>query len=271
MRFTGVLLALSLLLLLLLQLPVAVAHPGADSRIARLDQLIQDNPKRQELFILRGGLHSREGDWQLAERDFELAQSLGDSTEADFEWGLFHYRRSDYPKARQAFSRYLLKYPHREQALLYKARSAREMGDGEEALLGFLAYIAGAKAPQPGDILVAAKLQAENRENGINEALGLLDGGMSRLGIQAQLQRYAIALELERGEISLAVARCQTLETVLGSSPQWKFEMAQLLLLGNREREASLLLDRAGVQLGELRPTPARSALSRRIEELKVS
>lgn len=267
MKLNGVLLAICMLM----QPGAAMAHPGADARIARLDRLIENNPRQQQLFILRGGIYSHEGDWQLAEQDFERAQSLGDRADSEFDWGLLHYRRGEYVHARQAFSRYLHKYPHHEQALLYRARASQEMGDAQSALVDFLAYIASAEAPHPGDILAAAELLAEKPANGIDKALDLLDMGMSRLGVQPQLQRYAIALELERGATSLAVKRCQELETGLGSSPQWKFEMAQLLLLDNRDSEAALLLDKAEVQLGELRPTPARRALTRSIEALKLS
>lgn len=267
MKFSGILLGLSLLM----QLSNASAHPGLESRVALLAQLIEKNPEQQELYILRGGTYSQEGSWQPARDDFERAQSLGDPVEADYEWGLWHYRRGEYAQAREALNRYLLKYPSHEQALLHRARAARDMGESEAARLDFLDYIARAEAPHPGDVVAAAKLIAGQSVGGVSEALQLLDAAMLRVGNQPQLQRYAIALELERGELSLAIERCQKLEASLGSSPQWKVEMAQLLLLDKRDLDASFLLDEAKMQLKQLRPTPSRQLLSQQIEKLKIS
>ncbi|MFK8049049.1 MAG: hypothetical protein AB8B81_11510 [Halioglobus sp.] len=254
-----------------MSLSTASAHPGMETRLAQLAKLIESNPRQQALFVLRAGMYSQEGDWQRAREDLERAQRLGDPVEADYELGLLHYRRGEYWEARSALKRYLLKYPHHEQALLYRARAARDLGLAEAARLDFINYIASAEAPHPGDVIAAAKLVAAQSETALSDALQLLDAAMSRVGNQGQLQRFAITLELQRGEVSLAVNRFKKLEPSLGSNPHWKVEMARLLLQDKRNIEASALLNEAKIQLDQLRTTPARQALTLEIEKLKLS
>lgn len=67
--------------------------------------------------------------------------------------------------------------------------------------------------------------------------------------------------------LAAALRRCRDLEKILGSSPLWQFEMAQLLLQAGRSEEASALLRQAEEQLGQLRETPARRALRSRIRQ----
>jgi hypothetical protein len=56
---------------------------------------------------------------------------------------------------------------------------------------------------------------------------------------------------------------------VLDDSPEWKVDMAELLLFSGRDEEAAALLESASVQLANLRATAARRALQGRIEMLR--
>ena len=65
---------------------------------------------------------------------------------------------------------------------------------------------------------------------------------MVSLGINPQLQRYAVELEVERGNIPAALRRWHRVAETLGQSPRWQVELAQLLLLkGDRERAIASL------------------------------
>jgi len=257
--------------LLVLSVWQVAAHPGAEASIARLDRMIEEHPGEQALYIKRGGLYSHQSQWSMALADFTLAQSLGDPARVGFEVGLMHYRLGEFPAALKALSRYLELYPADSAALLYRARAAQEAGINETALADYRLYLELAAAPQPGDFLAAARSMAAEPGVGSGPALELLDQGMARLGLQAQLQRYAIELELQRGELPLAVERCRTLEDGLGASPLWKVEMAELLLLAEQPVEANTLLLQAEAQLNSLKQTPARRELRGKIQQLTTT
>lgn len=259
-----------LFLALLWQVWQAAAHPGVGASIAHLDQLIAEHPGQQALYIKRGSLYSHRGQWQLALQDLDTAQHLGDAREASFELGLLHYYKGDYRRAQAELSRYLELHPAQADALLFRARAAQSAGSTDTALADFQTYFQLVQAPQPGDLLAAARLLCAQSGNGPEHALVLLDQGMAQIGLQAQLQRYAVALELQQGKVPAALQRWQGLEEILGHSPQWQLEMAELLLIAERRGEATALLDQALAQLQELRLTPARRQLQHRIERLKI-
>jgi thioredoxin-like negative regulator of GroEL len=99
----------------------------------------------------------------------------------------------------------------------------------------------------------------------------LLDKGLKKLGAVPQLQRVAIALERERGDINSAVARLETLRVPLRENPSWKLEMVELLLLDNRTDQATALLREVEATLADLRSTPARQDLLKRSQTLRES
>lgn len=254
-------------LALVAALPVA-AHPGAQTRIARLDELIRTHPHNQALHLQRGGLYSHLGEWEPARRDLELARELGDPRAAGFELGLLHYRREQHTEAEAQFSGFLDLYPNHPQALLYRARTAQAAGDTGRALLDYRQHFKVQEQPHPGDYIAAAQMLSAPPTANTPAAISLLDQGMLRLGQQAQLQRYAIELEVQRGNLPGALQRCQNLQEVIGPGPQWQVEMAELLLMSERADEASVLLDTAQRELNAFRPTPARRELLARIDHL---
>ena len=120
--------------------------------------------------------------------------------------------------------------------------------------------------PNPGLYLAAARMLEERRR--YQEALAILDQGQATLGVVPQLQRQAVALERARGQPELALARLQTLGPMLGESPAWRLDMAELQLeLGHRDRAAAMISS-AREALAQQRPTPARLGLQQRAEVL---
>jgi predicted Zn-dependent protease len=104
---------------------------------------------------------------------------------------------------------------------------------------------------------------------GIQQALAVLDAGNQKIGLTPQLQNRAIELEMQRGRPDLAVARMRDLQAMLGDSPVWKVDMAELYFRNEQAAEARQLLASAETQLAGLRRTPARIALQQRIAGLR--
>lgn len=256
-------------LLLVLQSATAVAHPGAEDTLEHLTQAIQARPTDQKLYIQRGSIYSNEGRFEAALADYKKAEALGEPILVASYQGELHYRMGDFDAARKYFDTFLKHFPKHAQSLEYRARLLRDAGEHEAALADFNAYFALQKQPNPGHYISSANLLKGLEGQGIPAALEMLDQGMVRLGVIPQLQNYAIELELERKNTGNAIERLKTLEPTLGTSPDWKVSMGELLLLAGQPAQASALFDEATAQLKKLRSTVARQRVLEKLEDLK--
>jgi predicted Zn-dependent protease len=123
--------------------------------------------------------------------------------------------------------------------------------------------------PQPGEYLAAAQLLASIKPAGINNALALLDMAIARLGLNPQLQRYAMQLELRRDDTEGALDRWYSLEDQLGGTPEWGITLARVLILADSFDEAKLAVETVKDRLISLRQTPARKAAGETIARLE--
>ena len=263
---------LPIVAIVLVALPlVAGAHPSAQSTLEMLSDAIRAHPESQPLYIQRGAAYSNDGQLELALADLLKAETLGDPVLAAFDQGVLHYRLEEYEAARGYFDVFLEYRPGHMASLEYRARVLRAAGDHAAALADFNAYFALQSQPNPGDYVSAAEMLRGLDGEGIAPALAMLDQGMERLGVIVQLQRYAIALELERGSVAGAIDRLESLEPALGASPDWKIDMGELLLRADRPDEAHRYFEAASAQLATLRRTTARQALLERLQALQPS
>jgi predicted Zn-dependent protease len=253
------------------------AHAGDHRTIAELDAIIKENPAESSLLVARAALHSRSGQWGKAERDLRLAEVLGSKADAAFEFGQFHYRRGEYQKALAYIDAYIVAYPSHSGAFLLKARTASAAEQFHIASESYGTYFSLAANPQPGEYLVAARLLAASASRGIASGLAIIDQGISKLGLNPQLQRYAMALELSRGDTENALTRWYSLEGQLGKTPEWGITLARTLILAGRYDEARLAVKAAKACLIGLRQTQARkvageniSLLERQLSEVPI-
>ena len=155
--------------------------------------------------------------------------------------------------------------PDHAACLEYRARLLRDMGDTKGSVTDFQRVFELQQRPNPGHYISVADMLEANGPEGVIQALAILDGGNAKLGVTPQLQKRAIRLELQRGRPDLAIERLDALKPMLGHSPEWKVEMAELQLQSGEEEAASQLLKEATEQLDSLRKTPARQALRERV------
>ncbi len=256
----------SVLLMLILS-KLGFAHPGDHHSIAELNVLLAENPGEQSLLVARGALYTRTGQWIKAEQDLRQAQIPDSEKEVAFELGRLYYNMGDYLKAWGYFDTYLSLYPGYAPAYLLRARSAKELNQFEAAIESYLTYLDMTPQPQPGEYVESAQLFAAigNRAR----ALDMLDSGMKKLGLNPQLQRYAMELELERGEPNLALTRWYSLEGYLGRTAQWTMTLGKLLIIANKVEEAKLVISKARTQLSKQKSTSAREAIRQELDRLE--
>jgi len=92
---------------------------------------------------------------------------------------------------------------------------------------------------------------------------------ISKLGLNPQLQRYAMQLELRRDDIEGALDRWYSLEDQLGETPEWGITLARVLILADKVDEARLVVQTVKDRLISLRQTPARKAAGETIARLE--
>jgi len=255
---------LSPLLILLLHAS-AISHPGASSAIDHYTHEIEHQPDEQSLYIRRGIAYSSDGQYDKALTDFKQAEKLGAPIVVGFDLGVLYYRRGEFDMAKAYFDTYLDTFPDHAACLEYRARLLRDMGDTKGSVADFQRVFELQQRPNPGHYVSVADMLESAGPEGVVRALVILDGGNEKLGITPQLQQRAIRLELQRGRMDLAIERLETLKPVLGDSPEWKVEMAELQLQAGNEEAGRQLLKEATTQLDSLRKTPAREALRDRI------
>jgi tetratricopeptide (TPR) repeat protein len=269
MRRTSLLLPLILLPLSLGE--SAWAHPGASATIDHYSHEIENDPKNQRLYILRGIAYSNDGRHDDALADFKQAEKVGDPVLVSCDLGVLHYRKREFDAAVDYLDRYLERYPAggREYCLEYRARALRESGDHAGSIRDFRRVIELEPRPNPAHYISVATMLAESGESGIGDALAILDAGIAKLGLNPQLQHYAIELELKIQRPDRALARSEALRSILGDSPEWKVDVAELYLLNGEKTQADRMLKDAKAQVKQLRKTPARMRLRERITELE--
>lgn len=246
-----------------------VSHPGVVDQIDVFTHKIAHNPKSAELYMRRGLAYSDNAQYTLALADFHTAGAMGNAQALGHDIGVVYYRMGNFEKALHYFDAFLDQFPRSFPTYEYRARVKRDMGNNPGAVADLERYFTLVDKPNPGHYVSAADMLAQMNGNSADAALALLDRGIAALGVIPQLQRRAIALERGQGRMAQAIERMQTLEPVLGSSPAWQVDMAELLIQAHRKDDAQKLLEVAHSRLAGLRVTPARVALSTRVATLQ--
>jgi len=257
----------AVVLLLALLPTLAYSHPGDELGLQRLQHLIETQPQQQMLFIKRGALYTRAGHFSLALADFERAQTLGPAPAVSFELGVYYFQRGQMASAAEQFDQYLGSYGTVPAALEYRIKTARQLGQVEQARDLFELLVDQSPYANPSHYLAAANTEIE-AQSPLADVLLLIDRGISRFGPVPQLQLVAIELELQRGDYQQAISRHQTLAAATGQSPHWLAKQAQLLAAGQRREEAVTLARRALQALRNQTSTPARARLDKQLTTL---
>lgn len=244
------------------------AHPGFSSKLEMLNHQIEHSPKDQNLYILRGRTYSDKGKYSPAMVDFRKAETLGNPVNVAFALGVLHYRAKEFPYAQQYFDSYLKTFPNHPASLEYRARLLRDAGNYRASLADFELFFKVRKNPDPGYYISAAQMLSALPDKGIPAAIAMLDQGIERLGLNPQLQYFAVELEQRNKNYEQAIARMLSLQDMLGNSPKWKADLGKIKQQAGDQAAARVLFVDAKEQLITLRKTPARIELLAELELL---
>ena len=252
-----------------LYLPSLSAHPGDHKNIAELDSLLETHPDEASLLVARGATYTQTGQWEKAETDFHKAKRLNQKLDVNFEFARLYFHTGNYPKSLKHINQYIKTNPDYGPAYQLQARAASASRQATIALNSWSNYFEKTSSPHPGDYIAAAQVAAEHGALGVSNAIQILDSGIEKIGLTAQLQRYAMELELKRNDPAGAHKRWLKLEPQLGATAGYKITMARILLQMDRIDEATLATIEARSQLATLKKTPARQSLNTDLFEVE--
>lgn len=248
---------------------VAWAGPAEEARLELVGQQIAIRPFDARLFLQRALIYSDMGLVDQALADVARAETLGDPQDAALVHGIVQYRQGQLAAAEALLEQFLAKHPRHVGALEYRARILRDAGKTGPAAAAYLALLEQRPDSTPGTYLAASNLLAA--EQGYAAAIALLDRRMAQVGPIPQLQRAAIAMEVQRQDYPAAILRLGSLHDLIRSTPQWHLEMAALLLLNGDREQAGPHLQIAREQLDTLRPVPARLQAEQELNRLQAA
>jgi len=219
----------------LLTQAAAIAHPDLLLQIERLDREISVNPGNPELWLQRGDLYRRHGDWARSERDFLEARRLAPG-QPDLPWfyGRMLVEAGRPGEGEVLLTRYLELHPSEAGAFRTRAVARNAQGRHAEAADDFRRAIEAAPAAGPSlyrDWALA--LLASGPEQG-SAAAAVLRTGEERFPMEMSLRGLHVDVLLSRGDAEGAASLLQVLPTGVSALPQWEFRSAlEDCLMGN--------------------------------------
>ena len=226
-------------LIALMANPIFLAgHGDLHDRITALDEQIKREPKKVELYVARGELHSTHGDWDKALADYDQASILDpERIIVELARGQVLLAAGNYESARAALDRYLSKKPDDSAALVTRARTLAKLGRSAEAVHDYSKAIKEMAQPPPEYYLERARVLAEQGKH--DEAVRGIDEGASKVGRLLVLQLYVIDLLVQEKRYDDALGR---LDPIIAQSPRkesWLARRGEILQQAGRKKEAT--------------------------------
>ena len=239
-----------LVLAVLLAIPApSVAHPDLVLQVEDLTQRISAAPRDADLYLKRGDLRRRHGEYVLSAADFGKARELDPGNRLlDWYEGRLALDAGDYEDADRLLSRYLKIRP--EHAAAWRQRAKARVG--LEAYLAaaddYSQAIARSDHPGPGlyRSLVLSTVDAGAEHAGAAEAA--VEAALERFPNEVTILGLGTELALARSDTRLAQLYTQRIPRHLLVLPQWRFRQAAQVCLEGKPDEAveifsALLID----------------------------
>ena len=252
----------------------AWGHGDTHDMVKAVTEELKERPRDPELYIRRGELHRRHGDFDLALADYEMASrhaTAGNLATLDLMRGLLFLEAKWPSTARACLDRFLAREPNHAIALAARARAHLQLRDRDSANRDFSAAIRASAEPRPELYVERAEAMASGDAPRLQEAVDGIDEGIRALGPIVTLELVGIDLKLRLQQTNAALER---LDRVLQRSPRkeaWLARRGEILRASGRWGEAHAAFTNALGQLATLPPArrnvPAMQELERRLKE----
>ena len=222
--------------------------------------MISTDPEEVSHYVRRALLYVENKEFENALADIERADALGDEFyKAEFYkafilWSVAN--QTDPPSikplsnSRELLIRYLSRYPSDRHAHFLLARNFVVTEEREKAIPHFYSAIELTTDP-------ALELYLEHIKNletlgRIDESIKSLQQAISQLDKNKELVEYAIELELERGNLAMAIAWFDQMPQSSQNLPSTLIRKGGLLMKAKKPKQARQVLCDAKSQLDEL-------------------
>ena len=185
-------------------------HGDLHEAISALDHEIALRPDAATLYLRRGELHRKDGDWLKAAADYDRAAALDPSLSAvDLARGALELDMGRPEAARMVLDRYIRNKPDDSAGYVARARLLRRQKEAVAAAADFARARALSREPSPELYLESA--EALREAGRLDEAVAVLDQGTGRLGPLGSLAMMALDLEIALGRTDAALRRVNSL------------------------------------------------------------
>ena len=207
----------------------ALAHPDLETQIEALDQAIIATPGDASLYLQRGDLHRRHGDFETAQADFDQARLLDPKlSEIDLREGQALVDAGQLAAGEALLDRYLARFPDRATALVARARARSGQGQHREAATDYAAAIDNSQRPAPVLFSSLALERLASEPPDTDSAGEVLDAALQRFPAEVSLLGLAVDLALAEGQIPRAGTLLNRAPPALGQLPQWAWRQRLL-------------------------------------------
>jgi len=242
----------------------AAAHPGLHEQAQIVEAELAKAPEDPERHISMGRILGEKKDWDAALASYALAEKLGAPHARIAVLQGAAYLDAGWPHmARERFEQALAAEPGDPVAHLGRARAWMKLEHPEKAVADFEVVLRTIPSLQPGYVLeYRDALRAAGRAD---EAIGVLDVGMKRLGVVPSLQLAAIDAQVDAQRYDDALRRLDLLLDTSPGHPLWTARRGEILERAGRTEEARL----AYVDALETIQLRTASRRARRLDELE--
>ncbi len=228
---------------------------------------IEKRPNDAELFLKRGELYSRHGEWIAAIADFDRAAALDPMLlTVDLFRGRLHFYARRYEEAVKTLDRFIEKKPDVADAFLTRARAKVQLQQFAAAADDYTRTIDLASSPQPEFFIERSQAIASQGPDKTREAVASLDEGILKLGPIVTLVVPLIELEVGAKHFDAALRKIDPfLDTQRGDV--WLVRRGDILVKAGRPAEARAAYQSA---LEKIDTLPQRLRESKMTTELRA-
>jgi tetratricopeptide (TPR) repeat protein len=219
----------------LLCAPVAaVAHPEIADALDRLATQLAAAPNDAALYLERGELYAKYGEWVPAEANYLRAAELSPHLpRLALARGALALSTQNLTEARRFLDQALAAAPDDAEAHILRARTLARLNQRPAAIADYDRALRVLAEPPPDLFLERALLYAAPAD-----ALRSLEEGSARLGPVITLQLHALDLEISLGRIEAALVRIDALAASSERRETWLKRRGDLLSSVGRIAEA---------------------------------
>lgn len=209
------------------------AHPDLLLQIDSLTLQIElDRGSNPELYLKRGDLYRRHGQWENASLEFHQVRSL-DPGHALIDWfeGRMRVEAGQWHDGKTLLSRFLAAHPGHAGAHRFRAAAWWKLGDPAAAAGDYEQAISNSERPSPSLYRSLVITQFASGADYYPAAVATVDAALHRFPVELSLLGLAVDLALERPDTGAATVYMSWLPARLAGLNQWQFRAALLACL----------------------------------------